>query len=119
MAKWVISGTTFDWNPNRDSGWKYTPVRAIHHPISADSSIIQHGGFNSPTRTISGVTKLKSLRDAVTSAFLSGNPVACSDQDGVAFTAWIDEAPFEVKIDTSNDTNNYQSYTYMIVLTKR
>ena len=119
-TKWVINGLTFDINPNKDSGFIPVRIKAEHNPVGSNFTIIQHGGFASPTRTISGITKSKALRDGILNTYLSAATVNCSDQDGVSFRAQIREEPkFDVHIDTSNEENNFQSYDFEIELIKR
>ncbi len=119
VTRWVIGGSTFDINPDKDSGWEYEEVRSEQHPINSNTTVIQSAGFKSPTRTIEGFTHSRALRDALVSLYLAARNVTCSDQDGASFTGRLLDCKFPVRINVANEANNFQSYYYHIVIAKR
>lgn len=115
MSKWVMSSTTFDLNPARDTGWVYDIVVAEHHPIGATTSVLQNSGTKSPTRTVEGITKSSTVKAALDAMLRT--TVTLVDHRSVSSSVFV----AELKWNELNDVTNIGvgTFSYQMKLIKR
>lgn len=115
--KWVIGGTTFDYNPSEDSFWDAEVVTGEKHPPTAAFSIIQNGGIKSARRTMKGIIKSLTIKNALEAK--KGSVQSYTDSQGESGNLWIDgKWNWEAKADVSNSPT-YITWAYSVTLVKR
>jgi hypothetical protein len=115
--KWVLGGLTFDISPDKDTGWNVEEVTAEHHPIGANSTILQSSGFKSATRSASGHTKSASVKAALTNLQLARNNITLADHRGATSTVRIVALEFDEVLDVTN--LGVGTFSFNIKLMKR
>jgi hypothetical protein len=106
MAKWIVNGTTLDFNPSSDTGWVTDAVVAEHHPSGATFTIVQYGGARSARREIEGITKSATVKAALEAVL--GSTVAVTDHNGVESNAFWKELSFQEILDATNPGNTFR-----------
>lgn len=100
MSKWILNLGTFDYNPDRDTGWFPELVSQKQHIPGSDSTLVQISGNQSAIRECSGMTKSSAVKANLIACI--GQQVTLVDHYGAVNTVLVESVTTDEVKDITN-----------------